>query len=147
MAKTEFNRQQTLTLINHDSVLTGSYKAYCKLYCDPKKGFDQEGIDKAIRRIFDECIAEDEMGLYEKDWVKATPKEYEYEDVPKSDELTITLQKLMNVHAWRGLMLGFVRLAEIKKVEFHNCGMPSQVEKWSKIGVAMRKLASPEVMT
>lgn len=147
MAKTEFNRQQTLTLINHDPVLTEVYKGYCKLYCDPKKSFDQDGIDKAIRRIFDERIAEDDLGLYDKDWEKAKPKEYEYEKVPQYDELTTTLQKLMNVHAWRGLMLGFVRLAEVKKAEFHNCGMPSQVEKWNKIGIAMRKLASPEVMT
>lgn len=146
----DYNRQQTLNLIDRSPVLVQVYLGYCKEMCDPKKKFDQDGVDRAIRRVFDERIADPVSGkLYEKDWERATPiiRPYEYEEIPAHDWQTTLVSRLEGTYGWQPLMHAFKRYAMIKAAEMQNGGFHDQKAKWEKMADSFKKMSSLTIMT
>lgn len=145
-----YSRDAMLYLINRDEVLGHVYKEKTEQFCDKSLSFDQLGIDRAIRAVFDERVAGSQVGLYDGAWRKAIEevgRPREYDEIPKHDETTTQIQRLLYLHGWKGFTKAFIRFCKIKQAEMQNCGFDGQVEKWNKIESAIKKLSSIQAMS
>lgn len=143
-----FDRRATLALINHDPILTEIYKGYIKEYNKGATGFNQEAVDKAIEKVYDERIGNPiSARIYSRQWEEAKKDHREYADIPGYTLIDELMQKLLNVHGWGGIARAIISMAKIKQAELQNGGFDRHVIKWMKIEDAMRKILWDDIMS
>jgi hypothetical protein len=135
-----FDKDKMRILVNRVNELTPIYMKKVAAYRNPENKTDQSAIDRALREVFEEYVAN---GTYGEQFGFA---KRDYPDIPKETETYKEFQRLYNILGHRRLMYAMRDFAFIKVAEMKNGGFDDQATKWSKFGQAMQDFAKLDLM-